>query len=442
MSRFFQSLDEEKQEMKKKTTEIVERVQEKLSKREQKLKELSSKVDEVRNAGKNFEKLFKKLMNEIKKYVPYFETNDIPQFLHDLFNDERIKASKPMSSAAAVFLSQFAAQDENKAAQDNASVLDERERHASKKANDLDAILKIESDDEKERELCSYLEQCSDPNFQSEASIALFSVYSRMKDAGKMIDVLKSMDLSASNAYVKNIRDKIDIYLGKIFDLLGDASGDEISEKYISFLISLEESNSQVDSSVIQGRILEFEFLKRHACPENDHPVFRLLYLTRNKLWSEALLHYNSNFHAFETPGGNGSPKAVSTILTLSEFSRLAVENNEFELALKIYSKCNEGGRLDFRLEIYALCVILNEKLIGHPCFEDFIELFKKFDANYLCLPSKDPFVEICRAFYYLNILDFVEAASIIENSTGFHALSKLEESAMLLYSKRYAHQH
>lgn len=428
MSRFFQNFEEEKQEVKKKSTEIVEKSYEKLSKHDQKMKELSSKVDEVKNAGKTFEKLFKKLMGDLKKYKAFFENNEIPQFLDDLFEDSRAKNSKSNNSMVTEFKSQFNTND-NKIAIDH--ILSDKKSNI-KKSKDLEIILKIIDDFEKEKELISYLNNPYDLDNINEAKIALFSIYSRTDKVDKMIEILMDIDFTVKNQYLKNICEKIDVFIEKIFKILIKNNDIDLNKEYISLLNHLKNVDL-IDNSIIQGRIIEFEYLILNNSPENDHPIFKLLYFTKNKMWNEALLHFNSGIF--------DSINNYSMALVVSEFAKFAVENNEIELAFSSFLKCNETGFLDNKLELYALCVVLNEKLIDNQCFQDFIELFKKFDSNYLCLPSKDPFIEICRSFYYLNVLDYITASSIIEKTTGFQVLSQLEVSAQSIFNKKFVNK-
>lgn len=427
MSRFFQSLDEEKQETRRKTTEIVEKAQEKLSKREQKMKDLETKIEELKGSGKNFEKLFKKFMNEIKKYTSSFENNELPTFVADFFDDQRIKASKPMSASVSEFLSLFEVQQPKVV----------EKKTAKKKETSVEETLEIENDDEREKALWTYLEQSTDVNSQCEALLGLFSIYGKKDNVEGMIDALSRMDLSSDSVYTKRICAKIDVYLGRIFKLLTDVEDLDILEKYRKMLSQLKSSGYPLDMQAVNARILELEFIKMGSEIDNDHPVFRLLYLTRKKQWLEALEHFTGNSEALKTSEDN--KMLYSTVLTLSEFARLAVTIGNFELALETYVKCTGSGIMSFQLEIYALCVALCDRLEKNPHFLDFLEFFKHFDANYLCLPSCDLFIEICRAFYYLNALDPVLASGIIESATGFQLHGRLEEISTRLYNEKYA---
>jgi len=427
MSRFFQSLDEEKQEVKKKTVELAERSQEKLSKREQKFKELTAKIDEMTNAGKNFEKLFKKFMNELKKQTGSFENNEVPTFIKDFFKDKRIQASSPMSSAVSEFMLQFEVQKMNTVEIKTAS---------KKRGKTIEDVIGIEDENDRERELRVYLEKSDDGSGRCEALTSLFSIYSKREDATAMIETLGQIDLSDESSHARNACERIDVYLGRIFRLLIKSADDDAVTKYKELLISLKKSEYPLSKAAVEARILELEFVKQGSEMENDHPIFRLLYLTRRGKWEEALEHFEGNREALEI--GEANKMRFSTVLALSEFAKLAVSAGKLELGLSTYLKCTESGVMNFKLEIYALCIALCDRPIVDECFQDFLEFFKHFDANYLCLRSHDPFIEMSRAFYYLNVLDFVTASGIIEGITGFQLHNRLEEIVTGLYQRKY----
>jgi hypothetical protein len=70
-------------------------------------------------------------------------------------------------------------------------------------------------------------------------------------------------------------------------------------------------------------------------------------------------------------------------------------------------NKGNSTIRYELKIKLFAVCVILSRNLIGNSLFMEFNEDFKRFEANYCCLPSKDIITELHRAFYYSNIYDY-----------------------------------
>lgn len=406
MSRFFQNFEDEQQEVKKKTVEIVERSQEKLSKRDQKLAELQSKIDEVLTAKKTFEKLFKKFMNDLKKYTQYF-AGSVPDSLIIFFNDERIKASKPMQSIVDDFLAQFKTVEE--------TVLPVEKKVSKKKTKSLDSIMCLD-DDKKEKELVSILENDPECEAMGEILISLFSIYSRARNSLKMIEVLGKVDLDT----MKNITGKIDTYLDKVFNALSE-------EAFSPYSVLLSSLDKKLSNQSTQRRLLQFQFFKLNESPENTDSLFTLLYLTRKQFWNEALAYYTEKSTLFDS-------SSMSAAI-LSEFADLAAKTGHFDLSFDLYLKCHEAG-LNVKHMIDALCVILNAKLVDNPYFQDFLESFKNFDSNCLCLPSSDQTVEIHRAFYSLCTLDYKTAESILQSILSF--TPSLEQSALLLYHKQF----
>lgn len=413
MAKFFQSFDEEKQETQSKAKEIVERSQEKLSKRDLKFKELKDKITEAKNAGKNFEKNFKKFINEAKKYSSYFENGEVPNFLVEFLEDSRIVSSKPMQALATEFLNLF-----NKPAEVVIS-----KKVSKKKGKSLDTILLLENDKEKEIVLVEYLEKDLNDMEMSEVYIALFSIYSRMKKPLKMIEFLKKMDLNLENPFMKNVVKNLDVYLGKIANLIDQNE----QQEFLDLLIYLKNSNFPIDQSIVEKRELEIDFFVFGRCPNNMHPMFYLLFLIRQNQWNESLEYFKKNENIFDN--------SKSSLMILIELGRLAAQNQEFQLAFDILFRCSKSEFYSaVKVDLFSLCVILNEKLIGHDFFMEFIEEFKKFEANMLCLASHDASVEACRAFYFLNSLDFENSSLIIEKTSGFKAREELKVQATKIY--------
>ena len=412
MSKFFQNLDDEQQETKTKAREIVEKSQEKLSKKEVKYKELQDKITELKNSGKNFEKNFKKFMNEVKKYVSYFDNNTVPDFLNQfLQEDDRIKASKPMSALSDEFLKSFSSSSQPTVVS---------KKTANKKAKDLNTILLIENDQEKEPELVNFLETCTDDNLKSEIYIALFSIYLRMKNYSKMIEIFRMMDLNLENPQMKGVVRNLDVYLGKISALVDPKDVDS----FIDLLEYLKDCNFPIDQSVVQKRELEIQYFVLKKSPENNHSLFQLLYLVRINEWTKAFDYFVKNQNLFDS--------SRTSSLILNEFGNLAIENQEFQLAFDVIWNASKSCQSpDPTMKLYGLCVILNRDLVGNELFTEFVENFKKFEANYCCLESSDLITELHRAFYYINILDYETASNIIEKCTGIRAFEHLKNDVL-----------
>jgi hypothetical protein len=119
----------------------------------------------------------------------------MPDFLSDFFYDQRIRSSKPMSNISDDFIKQLSASS------NEINVVSKKS--ASKKAISLDSILLMENDEEKEP--FEFLEKCTDDNLKSEIYIAFFSIYSRMKNPLKMIEIFKLMNLNLDNPQMKGV---------------------------------------------------------------------------------------------------------------------------------------------------------------------------------------------------------------------------------------------
>lgn len=416
MSKFFQSLEEERTESKKKSAQISERNQEKLSKKDLKMKELKGKVEEVQGSGKSFDKLFKKFMNEVRRYTPYFEANEVPGFLAEFFSTQRVTSSKQMSAQVQDFLSSLSKPQES---------LPVGRREERKKERTLETVMSIESDKEREEELVRLLS--GDRNKTEEACceilVALFSIYSRGQNPGKMIETLESISkyLSLDNTFTRIVKRNLDVYLGKIYDLIDD----RLFEKYSLLLSTLE----SVNKDVIEKRLLELQFSKLSRSVENSNPLFSLLFLVRNGDWKSALAYFQSHGDVFDD--------SKTSILILFEFAGLAARNREFGLAFEVFCRCGSTPYVSTKIEVFSLCVILNDKLVGNQHFESFLDVFKEFDENYLVLRSKDPVMEVCRAFYLLNMCDYQGAFSIINEVSGFECEAALMECASRIFEKK-----
>lgn len=412
MSKFFQSLEEEKIESRKKSAHISGRSQEKLSKKEQKMKEFRGKVEEVSGSEKNFDKLFKRLMNEARKYAPYFENNEVPRFLSEFFATPRVTSSRQMSAQAHEFLSSFL--------KPQAVCIEKKEV----KKGTLETVMTIDNDKEREKALVNLLSRGGcDEESCCEVLVALYSIYSRFQSPDKMIETLESIlrYMELDNPFVRIVKKNLDIYLGKIYDLMGD----ELFGRYSSLLASLERFNKDA----VQKRLLELQFFRMKNSVENDHPQFALLFLVRNEDWNNALTYYLSHGNVFDD--------TKVSILILSEFARLAAKNGEFGLAFEIFCRCDSTSLVSLKTEIYSLCTILNDDLVGNQYFQSFLDIFKTFDANYLVLRSMDPVMEICRAFYLLNMCDHLGASRIIIEVSGFECEDAMLGSALKIFERQ-----
>lgn len=431
MSRFFQNFEEEKKETKKKTLEVAKQNEIKLSKVEMKLKEIEEKVEEIQKNEKNFEKLFKKFMSEIKKYSTFFD-NEIPNFILDLFEHKKVKGSKQMKILVDNFLADFNKKEEE--------IVIKKESKETK--GKLEDILLIDDDKEKEQILSEMFEKTDEIEKNCEIGISLFTTYSRVNEPKNMITILIKLlkyindEPECDNSFTKILKKNIDIYLGKIYDILTNENYDF----YLNLLDMLKNVNYKNNSDFIQTvteRTFEFDFFKKEKFYITNNFIFDLLFYIKNNNYERALELYNSNNIIFD--------KSKRSILILFEFSKFLAKNNNFDLSFKIL--CSENFKtyafFNYKIELFSLCVILSQnfkKMILNNSDElknfsneitslnSFLDEFKRFDSNYLLLESEDLIFEIFRAFFYCEKMDFKECSKIIKKVSNFDAEDYLKE--------------
>jgi len=428
MSRFFQTTEDEKIETKQKTKIIEEQEQsasKALSKKEQKLSELRNKTEELIKNDKNFEKLFKKFMNELGKYTSAFEGKNLPVFLTDFFENKKIADSKQMKSQVKRFLDDFTKQEEEVVV---------RKKEEKQNVKNMESILAIEDDSEKEREILSLVGGLSADGNSSienaealcEGYLALFGIYSRKKACGKMIKILLKISkfFSFDIGFIRIVKKNIDAYLGKIYDLMHEDDYQDYSK--------LLESVKPFNETIFKKRFLEMEFFKLQKCVSNDDPQFTLLYLVRSNSWEASRRYFNEHRTIYD------DSKASSLILY--EFAIYSARNSDFKLAFEILSfdSLLNAAFLNLKTEVSALCVILSHSIIENKLFRAFLDEFKEFDSNYLVLPSASPIMEIYRAFYFLNCFDHKNAAEIIFRITGFDCEESLKKASKELLNSNY----
>lgn len=434
MARFFQNLDDEKKQIKKKTAAIAEDADARTSKRDKKLKELEKKARDVMEAERNFDKLAKKFVADLKKFTKLFEDGELPGCLRDLFMDRRVHQSGQLRSYAMDFLRQFPGDRNAIFGEPGTAVSGEAARveenvngpvvaRAGRKAaerNTLEHILDMASEEEKETALLSYAQNDISEDEQCAIAIVLFSIYFRRSSADRMIWVLERFaeSLKADNAYSRIFTKGLDSYISKIYSCLEHADFD----RYLRMLDLL----SCFGPEVVESRKLEFNFFKLSLNPENEHPQFKFLHLIRNKNWERALGHYESH-----KTGGTSATPAYLNILT--EFADLATENGEFPVAFEALAFCRENGMAGLLHRIYALCIVLNLSIRDDPVFVSFLNDFKNFDTNILVLRSQDPLDEIFRAFYLFNMYDHASAGRIIGDVCGFECTEALRNGVLAI---------
>lgn len=407
MSRFFQNLDEEKKQIKKKTDAIADEQTARASKAEKKLGDLEAQVATLRSTEKKFEGAAKKFIGELKKFSKSFEKDGVPEFLTDFLTDERVSGNSQLKGMAEGFLARYTSRDaEHAHAQSTGPSVQGTRGEA---ATTLSDIMEIGSDDRKEQELIAWGETAPPAEEGCAVAIALFSIYYRRRDAGRMIWALRrhsrcfAVDSPSARAFLRGM----DLYLGKIYACLGP----EDHESYGKLLDALQGYAPEVAES----RRLELSFFKLSQCPETEHAQFRLLYLARSGQWAAAREYFTERLSRM-VGGEEGAEAEVGAtqLSILQEFSQVAIKHGDFRIAFDVLVFCEARGVPGLKDTIYALCVILNHSVKESAAFAVFLNDFKRFDTNIFVLRSRDPRDEVFRAFYLFNVYDYAAAARII----------------------------
>ncbi|KAI5151255.1 hypothetical protein ENBRE01_2008 [Enteropsectra breve] len=413
MARFFQNLEEEKKDTKRKTFNEEEETYSKVSKQDKKAQELETRVCELLEANKkNFDKLYKKLMGDMKKYAGIFENGHIPEYLQGLFSDERVACNKQHRAASEEFLSLYQSKT---VGSEELKGMAKGKKNASNRSK-LDHILGLADLSEKKARL-EEMEGLSAEE-SAQVAIALFTIYFRERNAEQMIAVLHRNieNFKNENYYSKIVVESIDGYLTKIQGIVNDAP---IYKQYEALLNEL----LVLNRPVLELKILEFKFFLLNLNPSNTDRFYSLLSLVRAGDYGAAKEYFEkirTELLAF--------PRSYFVNIA-HEFAVLAARNSDFYLAFETLLRCNEAQPGAFTTLLYALCVVLNFRIRENAAFSKFLDAFVKFDANFLVLRSSDPVEEIFRAFYLLNMLDIEGAAKILKETCGFECAEMLEKA-------------
>lgn len=429
MSRFFQNFEEEKKEVKKKTVEVKRQNEIKLSKHEQKMKEIEKTVEELLNSNKNFEKLFKKFIQELKKSKDLFE-DQVPACLLNLFEDPRVKGTNQLKKMSDEFLEGFNKEEE---------IIVRKETKVNKRK--LEDILTMENDVEKEQILVKMFEEIKDLTDSIEKSceigVSLFMTYFRLNNPKKMIFIMENLlrflnnSKEADNSFTRILKKNIDVYLGKIYNILQE----EDYDFYFLFLEKLSKINFEGNSeflNFVKERTWEFDFFKKNKIYLTGNNLFDLMFFVKNNNYVEALeLYKNIEFN------GKGPSIAI-----FYELSKLAAYNKGFNLSFNILSSeiFRSNALFDYKIELFSLCVILSQQFkkriqeenVGLAILDEFLDSFKHFDLNYMLLEAEDKYMEIFRAFYYLENMDCEECSNIILKVSGFDSFNFLKDQIVI----------
>jgi hypothetical protein len=391
MSRFFESIEEERSEHKRSIVEkdLLES-KEKQPRKEKKLNDLRCRVMELNEEEneKRFDKELKKLFVEIRKAEHVFE-DTMPPFLTKFLKSERAY-TRTHRRTIDELLSKYEKEGAAEAPEE------EKKQKAEDVADSFERILEIGDAEKRRSELLLLKDRTEDPFLKAKSLLVLLSMYVISNDVEHVLAVLEETGLllrDGAEQMRKDFRENLDFYLTRVYNNLSPSN----YRKYEEVLDKLRYLNGDL----IERRMLEFKYFKLGQAVETEDPRFKLLYYARSGEYSKAKDYYEG-----ASFGEDSLDPAIRR-----EFGMAAFRAMDFELAFKLLSRCS-GEELG--LETKILCVILNDRIKKSETFRRFLEGFRDLEANKLCLASANPTLEVYRSFYLLCMLDVEESASII----------------------------
>ncbi|ORD93589.1 hypothetical protein ECANGB1_1966 [Enterospora canceri] len=352
MSRFFHVNGNALEENKKTDKHIEEKeTQEILSKQDRKLREIEQKAKsliEMTNA-KQFEKDFRKFIQDLKKYVN--KGSALPDIVQEVFN-------KASSKQSIKLIDEF---------NNSLKTVEEETHEISRKVEikpkelTLSEILDLEDESEKR----TLLEERID---NIETLLPLYNIYATNNEYGKMINILKRVKTFKCNKaeYIKkNIRKYIHKFIQR--------------DDYCDELLELFEMYD------LQDEILYVKYFKQNKIVETDNELFKMVYEIKQ-----------GNTDTIDISNCN-KPDTMIESIVYEYLAKELIKNVDYEKALSLYELFNE--RFDDDKLILTLLTGRRESEI----FRTFLEEFKTFAENPFLLKSGDRRMEINRAFYLMN---------------------------------------
>lgn len=435
MDRFFHHCDSEENKPTAKKAVAAEKASVAVSKHGKKLQELEVRVKEVMGAGKHFEKLGKKLFGDLKKYAKVLGESSFPESLLQFLQDSRVLDNSQLSELARTFLESHPQERQMVFGEDCEEESTNVQQH-TKPAEEpvsmsLEKIMQIKNDREKAEMLVQFSNVVKSEEEGAECALALLAILHGQKDVERMIATITKLIpcLTADNRYAQTFRTSIDTYIGKIYDRM-EEKDNAIYEELLELLEPLE-------PKTVALRKQEFSAFKLGRPVDSDVPAFRLLCLVRAGNWGEAREYYIS--HTSECLSMQGKPGYAlfsinRTVLQIQkELADLAIANEDYKFAFDQLVFCEDHHADVPRAKLYALCVVLNRAIIGHPLFQQFLVEFRALDDNRLLLESQDSTMEVFRSFYLLGVYDYLGAAAIIQKHRGFNPQEILKKTCLAM---------
>lgn len=407
MSRFFESIDEEKSETKRAVVrEKVYDAEEKVSKKEKRLNELQCRVMELEEEEnqKLFDKQLKKMFVEIRKAENCFE-NGVPAFLKRFLTSSRV--TKAHRDAVDELLSRHETKSRD-------VVVETSKKDEERVCRDLDKILVIKNPEQRRRDLVAYKNETDNVLLKTRALMTLLSIHMKSENS---ISIMKTIDELAGcldrDASTEGMRqtflENLDFYLETVYERV-DSSNAEMYRALLEKLRPLGEC--------VGRRLLQLSFFKLGLAPETDDVLFRMVWMSRTRPYEETKEYY------LQVRNRVGSSRME--LEALQEVGLLAFRHGDFETSFEALSACSEKIP-EHGVEMRLLCVILNDRIRDNAIYRRFLEDFRDLGRNRFCLPSGNDTFEIYRSFYLLNMYDQAGAGVIIRKYCG-----DFDESAWL----------
>ncbi|ADM12417.1 uncharacterized protein Eint_100910 [Encephalitozoon intestinalis ATCC 50506] len=393
MSRFFESIDEEREESSRvKIKEKTYEASEKQGKKEKRLHDLQCRVMELEEEEnqKIFDKQLKKILVDIRKMEGYL-SRGLPPFLKKFLESPRVYTKTHKKTIDELLAHHEPKEDENGQQEDR--------RDEERLSRDLSKILVIKDTEERRKELEEFKDSAKDKEMKAKALRTLLSIHMKSKDGVEIMKTINELLDCFGDREKNTLLENIDFYLETLYEILDSPK--------ISTYNGLLKRLLEIDPKLVERRVLQFEFFKLGRPAKTEDRLFRLLYIDRTQGYGESRKYYES---IKDTIGEGKIEQEV-----LGEFGLSSFRSGDFETSFEVLSKCSEVQPPNHGLVMKLLCVILNDRIRGSPVHKKFLEDFKSFGKNRFCLPSGDSAFEVYRSFYLLNMLDKKGAGEIVK---------------------------
>lgn len=412
MSKFFDDIDEEKKEIKKKIhTETAPKNTQKLSKKEKLFLELQTRVFDLEDDdSKKSEKNIKKFLSDLKKYENSYD--ELPNFLKEFLTSEKVYVKGNVKIVDA-FLSKYEKNEEEEVLGklDEIKVEETNEKDSRKEFN---SIKDISDPIKRKDQLIEFSKRIQNEELKVEALVILLSICARLNDPNDLYNILQGLTEYLNNEKVKLIlKNNLDSYLEIIntIDL----------NLYQEILVKMK----AIDPVVCERRILEIEFFINKITVESNYVDFKLLTAIFENDLDKSTKFFKSIMPQILRGLTGDIKKLIEPVQEnetvyedkvfyriVKEYAHFSFTNQMYEESLICFLYISQTGEKSIFLDL--LCVILNKKIGDTDLFKDFLVRFREFSNNPLVLPSHDSTSEIFRAFFYLHNFDVDSCFNII----------------------------